>query len=99
MYKLIIFAKNFEAYINSQQKIKKKIQLVVYLHWTSTAISHIGPNLPYLHLISDKRPKCNPCYATFTRRLAKTAKIMQNKQRLGNDAIIATMMLAKKLDA
>jgi len=53
MYKPIIFAKNFGLYINSQQKNLYN-RLVVYVHWTSTAISHIGQNLPYLNAISDE---------------------------------------------
>jgi len=49
MYNAIIFADYFGLYINSQQEPIG----AVYTRWNSTAISHIGPNLPYLNSISD----------------------------------------------
>jgi len=68
----------------------------VYIHWTSTANSHIDPNLPYLHVISNECPKCNQClYATFAHRLAKIAQTAQTSMHPapGNDAIVAMMTL------
>ena len=54
MYKPIIYANNFGLYINSQQKINMDI----YIRWTSITISHSGPNLPYLNTMSDEHTQC-----------------------------------------
>jgi len=51
MYKPVTYVNNSGLYINSQQKINT----AVYIHRTSTATSHIGPNLPSLNAISDER--------------------------------------------
>jgi len=63
---------------------------------TGTTISHIGANLLYLHAIRDERPKCNPHFVTFARRLAKTAQTAQNKRAPGNDAIVAMTTLTSR---
>jgi len=73
--------------MNSQQKIN----MSVYIHWTSTAISHIGPKLSYLNVNIDARTTHNPHYAKFPDRLAKVAQTMLKRCTPGNDAVVAMM--------
>jgi len=75
-------------YINSQQKVNTAI----YIHWTSTIISHIGPDLPYLNVMSNE---CTTRYQRHIKcscKLAKIAQTVQNKHTLGGDAIVKCVL-------
>jgi len=41
--------------------------------------------LPHLNAVSDERTKCNLCYATFTRRIAKIVQTAAEMHTLDND--------------
>jgi len=52
-----------------------------------------GPNLPYLHVISNECTKPNLHYATFAHRLAKIAQTTAQTWTRGNDSIVAMVTI------
>ena len=86
------FANNFILYINSQQKIN----MAIYIHWTSIAISHIGPNLPYLNVISDECTKFKQRHIKCSHRPAKIAQTTQNMSTPVNETVVAMTLTSRK---